>query len=256
MTTKNGGGYPAVLRLFSLAIVTALFGVMFTAPMPATAQSNPGDFLLYGVNLSGTAPWVNDKGQTLTSGVLATTDSRLILNIPAGTFIRNAANQVQPFVSATLVATPPSPPSQHLLITVYELGTPGATFSPTVGLTFYYPDTDLPTGVAESSLYIAQWNGAEWIKLVGTSDIAGNRVSTTIANFTTYALIANLQPPTTTTPATTPATTTTLPPTTQGSTQSPSPTTPIGDDNGLPAWIFLVGGGVILLFVFLATRKG
>ena len=255
--SKIDGGLTSTARTFRLAIVTALLGILFAAPTPSIAQTNPGDFLLFGVNLSGTAPWMNDKGQSISSGILATPDSRLILSIPTGTFIRNAAAQPQPFISATLVANPPAPPSQQILIIAYELGTPGATFSPTIGLKYWYPDAALPPSVAESSLYIAEWNGSAWVKLPGTIDSAANTVSTSIANFTIYALFGNTQPPSTTTsapPATTTATQTTPPATT--STIPPSSTNSSGFLADSPLTAFLLIGAVVLIVVlFLIARK-
>ncbi len=258
MTRKIGGGRTAVLRLFSLTVVTALFGVMFVAPLPIAAQGNPGDFLLFGVNLSGTSPWMNDKGQSISSGILATPDSRLILSIPAGTFIRNAAAQPQPFISANLVANPPAGPSQQFMIIAYELGTPGATFSPTVGLKYWYPDSALPPSVAESRLYIAEWNGSAWVKLAGTIDSAANTVSTSIANFSTYALFADLQPPatTTTSPPTTPVTTLPTLPTSTTATIPASSTNSSGFLTDSPLTVFLLVGAVVLIVVlFVIARK-
>jgi len=240
------------IPMLALALLTVLSSA---AALPLAAQSSPGDFQLYGVNLSGTLPWMNKDGRSITDGHLTTADGKLTLSIPIGTYIRNAAAKPQEFISATLITEPPAAPSQQVLVYSYALGTPGATFSPTVGMIFAYTDAALPPSITESSLYIAEWNGADWTKLPGSLDSINNKVAVTVTNFTTYALFGSAQAPATATvppttqPTTTPATTTTA--------GSPTPTgTSSGGSGSSPVLpVILLAGGLILIVFFVAARK-
>ncbi len=227
------------------------------------AQS-PSQYQLVGVNLSGTLPWMDYEeagrdvdGKTITDGKLSTPEGRLTLTIPAGTFIRNAIGQTQPFISATQFAEPPPAPAQQKVLFAYSLGTAGATFNPTVGMSFLYYGIALPQGVGENSLFIASWNGTEWAKLSSSIDTAAKTVSTTISSFTTYALMANLQPPATTTAP--PPTTTTSQPTTTPVTTTMIPTSPA--DTSEPksnSMIIILGAGalaLVLVLVLLARKR-
>ncbi len=181
---------------------------------------------LVGINLSGTSPFMDGNGKSLTAGVLKTPDGKLTLNVPVGVFIWNAAGAAQSFLSANTIETPPAAPAPQVLIMAYELGTTGVTFNPGIGIAFNYTDAQLPAGVSESSLYIAWWNGSAWVKLTSSVDAAANSVSATITHFTThfttFALIGQVQPTATTTP---PPTQTTTPPPSQTTTPPPSQTT-------------------------------
>jgi hypothetical protein len=238
-------------------VVSLLFVLLVTAgPVFLSAQTQ-SDTVLFGVNLVGTFPLKNAEGKTITSGQLKTPDSRLALNIPAGTFIRNAAGLPQAFISATQITEPPPIPSQQKLISSYALGTPGATFNPTVGMVFSYKDSDLPPKVAEINLSIASWNGTEWVKLTSDIDTVANTVSTSIASFTTYALLVNIQAQATTNVPTTiaPATTQTVP--TSSTTAVPT-IKPINPANNSFSPFLLVTGVVavvLVLVLILAARK-
>ena len=215
-----------------------------------------GSYQLFGVNLVGTLPMMNKSGQSITSGDLQTLDSRMYLKIPLGTIIHNAAGKNQEFISATLVPNPTSLPAQQKSIIAYDLGTPGAVFNPTVGLTFNYSDSELSVSVSESSLYIAQWNGSAWVKLTSDVNTSFNTVSTTISSFTTYALLGGGSPATTTpSPSTIPTTAATNPATT--STQTASSTTSNPDSGSTSPLIFFIGGGAVILIILLivVSRK-
>jgi hypothetical protein len=236
-------------------LILALFLSFF--PVSVGAQTSDGSYKLFGVNLVGTLPMMNKNGQSTTSGDLQTLDSRMYLKIPMGTIIHNAAGKNQEFISATLIPNPTSLPAQQKLILAYELGTPGATFNPTVGLSFNYSDADLPSSVSESSLYIAQWNGSAWVKLTSDVNTSFNTVSTTISSFTLYALLGGGTSPTTTTlpPSTIP--TTSVNPTTTTAAQTSTATTSNPDGSSTSPIIFIIAGAGVLLVVMLVlvTRK-
>jgi len=239
----------------SFCAVVLIIGLFLLHPeVPIGAQTSDGSYQLFGVNLVGTLPMMNKNGQSTTSGDLQTLDSRMYIKIPLGTIIHNAAGKNQEFISATLVPNPTSLPAQQQSVIAYELGTPGAVFNPTVGLTFNYADADLPASVSESSLYIAQWNGSAWVRLTSDLNTSFNTVSTTIANFTAYALLGGNSPATTTLPPSTLPTMSVTTPTTTTTTPISTSTTsaPPNNDSTSPI-IFVIGGGAVLLIITLVV---
>ena len=246
--------------MLSIGTVSLIFVAMLSSlPLSIAAQTAAdGSYLMHGVNLVGTQPMMNKNGQSISSGDLQTLDGKMSIKIPLGTIIHNAAGKNQEFISAILVPSPTSLPAQQKSVIAYEIGTPGATFNPTVGLTFGYSDTELPPNVSESSLYIAQWNGSSWVRLASDLNTSFNTVSTTISSFTTYALIGGSATVTTTPPATTtsPVTTTTNLTTTASTQTSTSETSSSGGSSN-STMIFVIGGAGVLLIILLiaVTRK-
>lgn len=173
----------------SLAIIIS--GIFPTVSEAQTAS----DFQVFGVNLEGTAPWMNTSGRTTTDGLLSTLDGVVSISIPSGTFIRNAAGQAQSFISVLPETSPPSIEPHQRMIFAYSLGTPGAAFSPTVGMTFFYKESGIPKEVLESNLFIGQWDGIRWNALPSLVDTIANSVSASITNFSTYALLGFIQVP-------------------------------------------------------------
>jgi len=250
MNKTFGSKFTAAIGGISLLFIS-LFS---TLPLALDAQTTgDGSYQMFGVNLIGTLPMMNKNGQSTSSGDLQTLDGKMSLKIPLGTIIHNAAGRNQEFISATLIPNPVSLPAQQKCIIAYELGTPGATFNPTVGLTFHYTTADLSSTVAESSLYIAQWNGSSWVKLTSDVNTSFKTVSTTVSSFTQYALLGSSVPTTTTTaPSTTtaPVTTTGNQNTTTSFALSTSDSSNDGSGSASPM-IFVIGGGAVLLLIVL-----
>ncbi|APV44293.1 hypothetical protein Dform_00952 [Dehalogenimonas formicexedens] len=252
-------GRPANKLMGSLGGVALIFISLFSLlPKEVNAQTSDGSYQMYGFNLVGSLPMMNKNGQSISSGDLQTPDGKMSLKIPLGTIIHNAAGKNQEFISAILVQNPASVPSQQQSVIAYEIGTPGATFNPTVGLAFNYSDAELPSNISESSLYIAQWNGSLWVRLASDVNTSFNTVSTTISSFTTYALIGGGSTVTTTPSATTtPPATTTTNPTTSPSTQASTSETSSSGGSSSSTMIFVIGGAAVLLIILLiaVTRK-
>ncbi|XUX01336.1 MAG: hypothetical protein TUN42_04955 [Dehalogenimonas sp.] len=250
---------PGQKVMLSIGTVLLLFAAMLSSlPLSIGAQTTAdGSYLMYGVNLVGTLPMMNKNGQSISSGDLQTLDGKMSIKIPLGTIIHNAAGKNQEFISAILVPSPTSLSAQQKSIIAYEIGTPGATFNPTVGLTFTYSDTELPPSVSESSLYIAQWNGSSWVRIASDLNTSFNTVSTTISSFTTYALIGGSVTVTTPPATTTSPVTTTANLTTTASTQTSTSETSSSGGSSSSTMIFVIGGAGVLLIILLiaVTRK-
>ena len=257
MTRTLGNKLAALIGAVSLLLILLFSSLSVSLGAQTTSD---GSYLMYRVNLVGTPPMMNKNGQSTSSGDLQTLDGRMSLKIPLGTIIHNAAGKNQEFISA-LLTQPTSLPGQTKSVIAYELGTPGATFNPTVGLTFNYSDSELQAAsISESSLYVAQWNGSSWVKITSDVNTSFNTVSTTIVNFTQYALLGSTAPATTTItaqPTSAPPTTT---PTTSASnplTATQWPSTPGSSvSGGISPIVFVIGvGAVILLIVLLVVSR-
>ena len=143
---------------------------------------------MIGINLSGTSPFMDGNGRSITAGEIKTPDGKLALTVPVGVYIWNAAGAAQPFLSASTLTNPPKAPPENSLVMAWDMGPNGVTFNPAITLTFNYSDSDVPSGVREADLYIAWWDGSQWVKLIGTVNPAANTVSVQITHFTDFAL--------------------------------------------------------------------
>ncbi|APV44456.1 Purple acid Phosphatase, N-terminal domain [Dehalogenimonas formicexedens] len=150
---------------------------------------------LIGIGLSGTSPFMDGNGRAITAGEIKTADGKVSLSVPVGVYIWNAAGAAQPFLSAQPLANPPPAPPENSLVMAIEMGPNGVTFNPAVTLTFNYKDSDLPSGAREADLYIAWWDGTQWVKLLGTVNASANTVSVQVTHFTSYALLIPAAPP-------------------------------------------------------------
>ncbi|XUW99379.1 MAG: fibronectin type III domain-containing protein [Dehalogenimonas sp.] len=150
---------------------------------------------LIGIGLSGTSPFMDGNGRAITAGEIKTSDGKVSLNVPVGVYIWNAAGAAQSFLSAQPINNPPLAPPENSLVMAYELGPNGVTFNPAITLTFNYNDADLPSGARETDLYIAWWDGTQWVKLIGTVNTTANTVSVQVTHFTSYALLIPSSPP-------------------------------------------------------------
>jgi len=92
---------------------------------------------------------------------------------------------------------PPPPPTGFIFIgKVYDFGPEGATFDPPATLTFTYNPSLLPEGFDEKNLTIATWDKAtgEWVVLDSTVDPVNHTISTQIAHFTPFTILAGTAP--------------------------------------------------------------
>jgi|GEM_PF-3443400 len=126
-------------------------------------------------------------GTIQTRCLLKTTDGKLTLDIAEGTKLLDSEGNPLRVLSAAFEPSPPPPPSAIIL--AYNLGQSGATFSPAITLTIEYDPTTLPEDVAEENLYIAYWDGSEWVALETEVDTLEHAASCQVGHFTTFALI-------------------------------------------------------------------
>ena len=146
--------------------------------------------------LVATPPLLVDAGGLAQSTCqLITTDGKLTLDIAAGTELRTSLGNPLASLSSTLEPSPSAPPSDEAIVTAYRLSPSGATFSPQITLTIEYDPASLPEGVAEQDLYIAYWDGSNWLALTTTVDAGANTAEGKLSHFTTFAVIGAVAPP-------------------------------------------------------------
>jgi len=87
----------------------------------------------------------------------------------------------------------------------YNLGPEGATLNPAITLTATYDPQGLPQGVAEDDLYIAYWDGSQWLTLETTVNTEADTASCQLSHFTVFAVIGTVAAPAPPAPAPAPA---------------------------------------------------
>jgi nitrous oxidase accessory protein len=159
---------------------------------------------LFGEEIS----YIIDKNGEMLQKMEAT-NGILTVNIPKGTILLDKDGNPFGSLSISDDNDPADPPDDASIILAYSFLTGGATFDPAIILTFTYNDADIPDGVAEKDLFIAYYNGSEWVKLACIVDTENNVLTAYVTHFTSFALIAQETPVTTeTVTMTQPATTT------------------------------------------------
>ncbi|XUX00696.1 MAG: InlB B-repeat-containing protein [Dehalogenimonas sp.] len=142
------------------------------------------------IGLSGTSPIMDGNGKVIAPGSVETSDGQLKLDIAEGVYIWNSAGAAQSFLSTAPLPTPPPSPPQNTLISAYEMGPDGVTFTPAISMTFHYADAQVPLGTRESDMVIAWWDGVEWVMLTGKVDTDANTVTAQVSHFTSFALFS------------------------------------------------------------------
>ncbi|MEW6142748.1 MAG: Ig-like domain-containing protein [Chloroflexota bacterium] len=157
-----------------------------------------------GLNVLGTAGFrVDSSGAAIWDTRLQTTDGKLGINIAAGTKLLGADGRpLNTFTAGP--ATPPAAPSGAALIMSYELGPNGAQFKPSITLTMTYDPKALPKGVSEADLYLAFYDGKQWVAGKSTVDTKTSTVSANFDHFTIFALLGKVAAPPAPAPTPTP----------------------------------------------------
>jgi hypothetical protein len=125
-------------------------------------------------------------------------DGDLRLKIPRSTVALNRLGNFLNSVSVTTLNETPAPAENESVIgTAYELGPAGANFDPPVTLTLRYNDSEVPSGMLETSLVIANWDPVkeDWIPVNSTVDAGNNNVTAKISHFSIYAVLGKEAPP-------------------------------------------------------------
>jgi hypothetical protein len=162
----------------------------FIGPQPPTKHTSP-----FVTVIPCSLPGQQDN-LTVSSGVLSSPEeiggagSAIELDFTANTTTNLVAGQqitIEPAVSA------PAAPAGSEIITAYSLEPENSTFTPPLTLKLKYDRDQLPAGVEEAGLYIAQLaQPGEWVAMPSSIDSGNNKVSVQISHFSIYGLMGRL----------------------------------------------------------------
>lgn len=154
-------------------------------PTPPTTTTTTTTTISTNV-LGATGSLILNSGMVTAATSIASTNGTVSLGISANTTVSMGGSQQ---LSIIQLASPPVPPSNSRVISAYSFSPDGANFNPAATVTIKYSPADVPAGVQESNLYIAQSLGANWLSLPSTVDTGTKTVTALLSHFSTYALI-------------------------------------------------------------------
>jgi hypothetical protein len=155
----------------------------------------PPQTVVYLIGFDAVGTLVLDSTGALTGGVqLRTGDGQGSLVIPPGTRLRETGGDNLKLISAVPISTLPAPSEDLALIKGYVLGPDGAIFDPALTLTINYADIALPVGGNEADMYLAYYDGRQWVPLDSRVDTESRTVSAQISHFSQYALLMEVTP--------------------------------------------------------------
>ncbi|MFC2057088.1 beta strand repeat-containing protein [Chloroflexota bacterium] len=205
------------------------FGDSLDTPTPTTdGDSGGGGGGAYAPSLSGLSGRMvlDDLGFAITTSQLTSLDGKVVFYIIKGTELLDSKGNALGSMSAAAVISSHEPPANATIIFASDFGPDGAVFTPAIPLTMYYDAESLPEGISEDELYIAYWDGSQWLALESTVDTVTQTVYAEVSHFTQYAVLGTVPPPVTppVTPSVTPPVTPPVPAafTTSGLSISPS----------------------------------
>jgi len=138
---------------------------------------------------------VDEKGYTQSSIQVTTPDGKITLSIPKGSELIDSQDNPVTALTAAVLNAPLTPPANAEIISAYYFGPDGASFDPSLTLTFKYKPADLPMGVSENGLFLAYYDNNQWQALSSKVDTDSNVVTAKISHFSIYALCGG-EPPT------------------------------------------------------------
>jgi len=127
-------------------------------------------------------------------------DEKVQLNINKGTIGKTKEGEPLSEISITKVTRPPDPPADTEFIDLaYDFEPDGATFDPSITLTFTYNPAWIPKEVGPENLTIAYWDedSKNWVELDAkdiTVDTGKNIISAEISHFTYFSVIVYMRP--------------------------------------------------------------
>jgi hypothetical protein len=140
----------------------------------------------------------DEQGNVEHSYIITSEDGLLNITIPEGTTALDISGNPITFITAVPVTDPsPPPPGASIIGPVFNLGPSGATFSPSIQITFTYNDSNIPPDLTVTDLKLACYDetAAEWVAWESVVDTANKTVTAQVSHFTEYAVISGLPTP-------------------------------------------------------------
>ena len=133
---------------------------------------------------------LDSNGRIENPAQLNSTDGNLTLDIDKSTSMTDSSGAHLKSLSASVLASPPAPPAENLMLLAYELGPEGAAFNPPLILTLRYDFDKSGVEVQRDTVTLAYWNGSQWISVPSKWDESTGTMTSQISHFSQYALIA------------------------------------------------------------------
>jgi len=136
---------------------------------------------------------IGSDGIALDDIALTSVDGMLTLAIDSGTTVLTEDETPLESLEAVEVFKGdwPEPPEGKAILTAFNFGPDGATFSPDVSITIEYDPEQLPEGVAEEDLVIASYNSTtgEWEYFPVSVNVENNTVTAEVSHFTVFTIL-------------------------------------------------------------------
>jgi len=142
---------------------------------------------------SKTASYELDNGEVQSKISITGKDKVMTLVLPADTVCQNVSgNDLTSLTGAYNTAPPAEPAWGKIIGEAFNFTPTGATFEPSISLTYNYEDADIPTGFTEDDLALVYYDSSSstWKVIGGTVDASANTLTTDITHFTTFAVMA------------------------------------------------------------------
>jgi hypothetical protein len=171
-----------------------------TIAEPTTPSGGGGEGALsLEINFFGatTSIKIDSKGIVQQTFTATSPDGMLTITIPKGTKALDKYGNPLTSLTAAVNSNPPNPPENANIIGLaYDFSPAGATFDPPITFTWSYDPAALPAGVAEEDLVIAYYDttAGKWVELPCVVDTVNNKITASVAHFTTFAIIGKAKP--------------------------------------------------------------
>jgi hypothetical protein len=175
--TGDVSGKTGTSNTFVVAIVSGGGGEGVAPPSPSGEGSMNIHYFL------------DADGRATVVITLTSTNGLVTVNIPSGTLVLDAQGNPLFNIRIVILSTPPPPPGYAMVGRAYDCLPDGATFQPAMTLTFSYYESHIPAGASEEDLFLAYWDGEQWVNLPTTVDTAANTATAEVAHFTPFALL-------------------------------------------------------------------
>ncbi|MFC2038520.1 hypothetical protein ACFLUG_01975 [Chloroflexota bacterium] len=152
--------------------------------------SFPGKVTVSGLS-AGNYLMVDGSGYVQESIRLLCDDINVYLDVAEGTKLLDSHRDALENMTAVVVSEPTSPPPGGAIALAVDFGPDGASFTPPITLVMNYDPATLPEGIDGEGLFIAYWDGSEWLALPSVLDIEAHRITAQVSHFTEFAVVGS-----------------------------------------------------------------
>jgi hypothetical protein len=195
----SGNTNPATITMDENKQVTAVFSGTGSGSGSSGGSSGgyspPSEFSVVLTGFDSKSSLVtNSSGSVLSAAHLISGDGLASLDIPQGVVLKNSSGSRLKTLTMDILSSTFELPADNTLCACYGLGPEGASFNPPITFNVKFDPSALSAPDNAENLYLAYWDGSQWLKLDSQLDSAGQTVSSQIDHFSQYALFEKLPP--------------------------------------------------------------